>query len=827
VTTTDIRGATVDAADPPVGTNPSPTLAIKTPVRVASTGSPLLPNTGGLLTVDGVALNAGDQVLAKDEIDQTTNGIYNAATGPWTRAIDANNNSQWTTGTLVIAAAGNANAGSIWQQITAYPIILGTSPLVFFSSSTLFPAGISNGLAAPYNATAYLGSRGNQNPYTFVTPPGIVYPNFDPLINSGLYAPGHTLTVNNPLAFGNLQTASAGCFTTNSNRPAFINGYTADNEIGTIQEVGAGALGSQVDSLPYLFAAAGTFTATTFVPTSSLATTSVTYPFGGTTTATQLSLLQPNMWLITNDAIPFYGRITNVGTGGAVTVSGWYQLGSSVAGTPAGTQIYANPQNYFWAFLPQLFLNRLGKSIAGTFTAPTGNVASGSAVISNVSDTTGVIKGATISATGVPSNSVVVSYTANSITINQNATGNATGATLTISTHPGNWGLMAEYDLTNSGPAFVASAPVTLTGATVVSGSNTITGLTVPATVRQGMLVYSTDGHIPTAASIISTTPTTITLNTQCTGNSSGSSLVVFSNFIEGGVGIHMFSTLNNGNTAYHQSGSWAYGFNSRGATAASFLFQLDGTAAIPPYGFQADGSIAGFNGSVPFAVTSGSGADLWHVDGAGNAISQSATSFEPQWTVQNNTVDATAGYFIFAKTRGGAAADVSDTFGTILFEGADLAGSLQSSFKISATASSIGTGAGNVKSALSFAGTGASVQMLTDGTLVVNNATDASAPTESGSTQILGGIGVAKSIYAGNSIAAASAAAVPAGGTAGLGFLLSSTADLGVFFGSGAPTLSAAQGSLYLRTDGSGTANRAYVNTNGTTGWTAVSTAA
>ena len=68
---------------------------------------------------------------------------------------------------------------------------------------------------------------------------------------------------------------------------------------------------------------------------------------------------------------------------------------------------------------------------------------------------------------------------------------------------------------------------------------------------------------------------------------------------------------------------------------------------------------------------------------------------------------------------------------------------------------------------------------------------------------------------------------AVPAGGTTGAGFLLSSTGNFGVFFGSGAPTLSAAKGSLYLRTDGSGTSNRMYVNTDSGTTWTAVTTAA
>ena len=71
------------------------------------------------------------------------------------------------------------------------------------------------------------------------------------------------------------------------------------------------------------------------------------------------------------------------------------------------------------------------------------------------------------------------------------------------------------------------------------------------------------------------------------------------------------------------------------------------------------------------------------------------------------------------------------------------------------------------------------------------------------------------------------SGTAIPAGGTTGAGYKLSSTANLGVFFGSGVPTLTAAKGSLYLRTDGSTTNDRMYVNTNGITTWTAVITAA
>lgn len=68
---------------------------------------------------------------------------------------------------------------------------------------------------------------------------------------------------------------------------------------------------------------------------------------------------------------------------------------------------------------------------------------------------------------------------------------------------------------------------------------------------------------------------------------------------------------------------------------------------------------------------------------------------------------------------------------------------------------------------------------------------------------------------------------AIPAGGTTGKGLLFSTTSNFGVFFGSGAPTLSAAKGSLYLRSDGSTTNDRMYVNTNGSTTWTAVTTVA
>jgi hypothetical protein len=89
------------------------------------------------------------------------------------------------------------------------------------------------------------------------------------------------------------------------------------------------------------------------------------------------------------------------------------------------------------------------------------------------------------------------------------------------------------------------------------------------------------------------------------------------------------------------------------------------------------------------------------------------------------------------------------------------------------------------------------------------------------------GAISCGSYVSAAGVINGASLTAVPAGGNTNVGYTCTTTSNFGVFFGSGAPTLSAAKGSLYLRSDGSTTNNRMYVNTDGATTWTAVTTAA
>ena len=99
----------------------------------------------------------------------------------------------------------------------------------------------------------------------------------------------------------------------------------------------------------------------------------------------------------------------------------------------------------------------------------------------------------------------------------------------------------------------------------------------------------------------------------------------------------------------------------------------------------------------------------------------------------------------------------------------------------------------------------------------------------ETGAVTVTGTFGAATqvaSLAATGNVTADSASALVAGGASA--FIATNTSGgMGIYVGSGAPTVAAAKGSLYLRSDGSGIADRAYINTNGSTTWTALSTAA
>lgn len=111
-------------------------VAIKAPcLTVAATPITL----AGLQSVNGVTLAESDRVLVVGQADNTENGIYNASSGAWSRALDFDGARDAVRGTLVPVPYGTDDTSNIYELTTADPVRIGTSELTFelryFSSS--------------------------------------------------------------------------------------------------------------------------------------------------------------------------------------------------------------------------------------------------------------------------------------------------------------------------------------------------------------------------------------------------------------------------------------------------------------------------------------------------------------------------------------------------------------------------------------------------------------------------------------------------------------------------------------------------------------------
>jgi hypothetical protein len=75
--------------------------------------------------------------------------------------------------------------------------------------------------------------------------------------------------------------------------------------------------------------------------------------------------------------------------------------------------------------------------------------------------------------------------------------------------------------------------------------------------------------------------------------------------------------------------------------------------------------------------------------------------------------------------------------------------------------------------------------------------------------------------------LAGATGVPATAGGSTTPALSIGNVAGLGIYFGTGAPTISASKGSFYLNTTATTNVTRAYINTDGLATWTAVNTVA
>lgn len=103
-------------------------LDVKESVKAATTGNITL---SGTQTVDGVSLSVGDRVLVKNQTTGSENGIYVVASGSWSRAADADADSEVTAGLFTFVSEGTVNGDAGFSLTTNDDITVGSTALTF------------------------------------------------------------------------------------------------------------------------------------------------------------------------------------------------------------------------------------------------------------------------------------------------------------------------------------------------------------------------------------------------------------------------------------------------------------------------------------------------------------------------------------------------------------------------------------------------------------------------------------------------------------------------------------------------------------------------
>lgn len=128
----------------------------KNSVRVATTGNITL---SGTQSIDGVAVIAGDRVLAKDQTTGSANGIYVVAAGAWTRATDFDDSVEVTAAASIPVEEGTVNGDAVFILTNNGAVTVGTTALTFTrlgGSGVSYTAGANGGLTLSGSAFAIL-----------------------------------------------------------------------------------------------------------------------------------------------------------------------------------------------------------------------------------------------------------------------------------------------------------------------------------------------------------------------------------------------------------------------------------------------------------------------------------------------------------------------------------------------------------------------------------------------------------------------------------------------------------------------------------------------
>jgi hypothetical protein len=115
---------------------------------VAATTADVNLTLGGLLTIDGVVLLAGQRVLVRAQTLPEQNGIYEAGVGAWTRTADANTFVELV-GATVFVAGGSTNIGKTFLCDSPAGGTIGVDPVTWILFSSGVGTVTSVGLTMP------------------------------------------------------------------------------------------------------------------------------------------------------------------------------------------------------------------------------------------------------------------------------------------------------------------------------------------------------------------------------------------------------------------------------------------------------------------------------------------------------------------------------------------------------------------------------------------------------------------------------------------------------------------------------------------------------
>jgi phage-related tail fiber protein len=121
----------------------------KQSVRAASTAN--IAALSGTMTIDGIALVAGDRVLLKDQTTTHQNGVYVVAAGAWTRATDMDVWSELVSAYLFVEA-GTVNADMGFLCTVDPGGTLGSTAVTFVQFSGAGQISAGNGLTKTGNS---------------------------------------------------------------------------------------------------------------------------------------------------------------------------------------------------------------------------------------------------------------------------------------------------------------------------------------------------------------------------------------------------------------------------------------------------------------------------------------------------------------------------------------------------------------------------------------------------------------------------------------------------------------------------------------------------